>query len=210
MSGEGGFTLVELLMTTLIGLIVLAGAMTLMVGTTRRADDAQARAATVQDARVGIDAVTRDLRTQSCLRTTSPPRPPIIAGTSSSITFYLDYGTGTERRQIALAGDGALRVTRWADPSGAGTSSARLLGDDFVPTVPTFTYYAFDETDGTADAVVPTPLTAATAATVARIAVSLQARPRGATRAGRGGTPIVDDVSVRLVDPDGSPVPACA
>jgi prepilin-type N-terminal cleavage/methylation domain-containing protein len=214
---EDGFTLVELLVTITIGLLTMAGAMTLLTGSMRRSDDAQRRADAMQRARVAMDTLTRDLRAQTCVGNATP----IVSGNASSVTFYADYFTSTtrvagavpnpHRRVLALDAAGVLTETIYPGTDATGSPVTRRLGTRFAGAGTSgalFEYFAFSKTTGKPDTPIAA-INATTAPTVARIVVSLEADPTG-TQDGRRSTTLTSDVFVRSVDPDGSPVPVCA
>lgn len=223
MDGEQGFTLIELLIAITIGLLVIGTGITVLVAATRQSDAAQRRTDGTQRATVAMDAVTRELRSQTCYRATGYPVGPLVAGSDTSVTFYVDFATTSgatapQRRQLTLdTATDTLRETRWVtgagqpDPTGTGTAVTRVLARaiDVPSTGKLFTYYEFGATSKVADAPLPAPLSAADLPTVARIGVTLVGNPTGITD-GTRATPLDGDVFVRLTDPDGSVVPLCA
>ena len=64
---DGGFTLVELLVGTTIGLLVLFGGISVLDSTLRISRRTQARVDTAQRARTAMEIFTRDLRSQVLL-----------------------------------------------------------------------------------------------------------------------------------------------
>lgn len=71
-SDEQGFTLIELLVVASIGLIVFGGATTLLVGTVRGESDQRDRSAQVQQARVALERLTREVRQGDAVATAEP------------------------------------------------------------------------------------------------------------------------------------------
>jgi len=59
---EPGFTLVELLIATSIGLVVVGAALAMFIGGVRSEPKTAAKIAAIQDARVTLDRITRELR----------------------------------------------------------------------------------------------------------------------------------------------------
>jgi prepilin-type N-terminal cleavage/methylation domain-containing protein len=59
---ERGFTLIELLVATLVGLVVVGGALTVFVSGIRSEPRAAAKVEAIQQARVTVDRITRELR----------------------------------------------------------------------------------------------------------------------------------------------------
>lgn len=119
-SEEGGYTLIELLVTVSIGVVVLIGLMNLIDTTGRANARLTDKAETAQRVRVGVDRVARVLRTQACLNVSTPP---LISGTADSVQFWSDTPTKT---QVDNGQDDTnivfqpKRVTLTFDPS-AGT-----------------------------------------------------------------------------------------
>lgn len=223
--GEGGFTLVELMVAITIGLATTASAVSLLTSATRRSDEAQRRSEATQRAQVALDTITKDLRSQVCLRPANvTPLAPVAAASATSVSFFVDFsrsastdaGSTPERRTLTLDSSGTLREQIWttvnATGAGVGTAQTRVLGTDLAGGFAgnaVFQYYGFNTTTGAADTALSAPLDATALATVARISVSIKGQPRG-TKDGTRETPLVDDVFVRLVDPDAGPVPTCA
>lgn len=59
---ERGFTLIELLIATALGLVVIGGALTVFIGGVRSEPRAASKAAALEEARVTMDRITRELR----------------------------------------------------------------------------------------------------------------------------------------------------
>jgi prepilin-type N-terminal cleavage/methylation domain-containing protein len=85
---QRGFTLIELQMSILIGVVVLSAIMGLTEVAGRASSRTGDRVEVAQRARVAMERMTRPLRSQVCLNSTTYP---IISGTDDSITFYTDY-----------------------------------------------------------------------------------------------------------------------
>jgi prepilin-type N-terminal cleavage/methylation domain-containing protein len=133
LKGEDGFTLPELLITLVIGLIVALGGLTLVEVTMRRSGEVSARIEAVQSGRGAMDTNTRELRSQVCLpQTTNPadPRVSVIEATKSSITMFTEMrdtsvnavstptpapGTivGPDKRQVTFMPDGRIVEKVW-------------------------------------------------------------------------------------------------
>ena len=67
---DQGFTLVELMIGMGIGLIVIAGGMTILDSTLRISRTTQGRVDTAQRGRIAMETLTRTLRSQVCLSAT--------------------------------------------------------------------------------------------------------------------------------------------
>jgi prepilin-type N-terminal cleavage/methylation domain-containing protein len=59
---ERGFTLIELLIATSVGLVVVGAALAMFIGGVRSEPTTAAKVAAIQDARVTLDRITRELR----------------------------------------------------------------------------------------------------------------------------------------------------
>jgi Tfp pilus assembly protein PilW len=98
---EGGLTLIELLVAATLGLVVVGGAMTVFIGVIRSEPRTTSKVTAIQDARVTVDRITRELRQGLDTPTTSPSQLAIVtyvkaatcggAGASSSIVCRVTY-----------------------------------------------------------------------------------------------------------------------
>ncbi|HEX8690468.1 MAG TPA: prepilin-type N-terminal cleavage/methylation domain-containing protein, partial [Solirubrobacterales bacterium] len=59
---ESGFTLIELLVATAVGLVVVGGALTVFMGGIRSEPRTASQVTAIQQARVTVDRITRELR----------------------------------------------------------------------------------------------------------------------------------------------------
>lgn len=218
---ESGFTLPELLVAMIIGIIVvLATFLTLdsSIALTGKVTD---RVDRTQRARSAMDRITRDLASQVCLDSTTPA---IISADDYSIRFYSFFGDNPfvpDIRQLTWdtntntitektwAGSGAMPNTTWpaqprtttiltdvAPPFASGNSG---------PRGPVFKYYV----SGSATPL-STPLSAANLAAASQISISFMAYAQGHNMTGPAET-MQDQVFVRTTDPS-SPVatPNCS
>jgi prepilin-type N-terminal cleavage/methylation domain-containing protein len=233
-----GFTLPELLIALSMSLIVAFAALTLVEVTMRKTDDTQNRVASVQRGRLAMDTITRELRSQVCLNTTTPAMsPPSGWGVNTdgnNAIFYVDFSDGsapnpelhlltydpTKRQLIEKdyknKGTGGTGGTYSYNPP-TSPSSTKVLLDNVIPyqTVPIFRYYAYDDsvTPPRPDAQLTGSLTQAQQATIARIDITFKALPEHATSpsAQNAGSVFQDEVYVREADPNAvAPTPTCA
>lgn len=214
-SSEAGFTLIELLVAIVLGLLITGAAVTALANAIDRNDDVQVRTDATQRAQLAVDAVVRDLRSQACWRAPSPSSPPIISGTSTTVSLYLNFGadeTTLQRRTLSLSSTGTLTERWWTDldPTKTAVRQTRTLATNLggADDGRVFRYYTFDPVSGNPTAELAAPLTATTAAQVARITVQLKGQQANA--ADTRVVPVVGEAFVRITDPDGSPVPVCA
>ena len=221
MRREDGFTLPEVLIASLIGFIVLSGALGLLESTVRLGGGTMSKTDAMQRGRLAMDVVTRQLRSQVCAVAGSPA---IVDGRDSSISFYADFGDGSrapDRRTLQLdSGRASLVATvhtgtgtppgPYAFPS-TPSRTEHVLENVVAPTgTPFLRYFAFSTAAQPApDVLLATPLSAADRRRVARIEVAFSARPTGATD-GKHAITLRDQVLVRHADVNSSePDPFC-
>ena len=119
---ESGMTLTEVLVSLSIGMVVSLAAFGLVSTTMTQSGEAAARIDAVQRGRSAMDIVTRQLRSQACVKSTTLPGSlprAIETGTPDSVTFYADmrdtsnqavappappagFIDGPERRELAF------------------------------------------------------------------------------------------------------------
>lgn len=211
LAAEDGFTLPELLMGMIVGLIVLFGAIQLLDRSTILAGTTRQRVDSAQRGRAAMDFITRDLRSQVCL---SASDPPLLAGSDTALTYYVNTGDANaiaEKHVLSLTG-GDLVLQRYV---GTGTpptitwpgtpTSSRTILENVTQTsgTPIFRYYAWGTGDPTLpDAQLATPLAATDLNLPVRIAVSFTALPaRDFRTTAKGATALDDAIYVRSADP---------
>jgi type II secretory pathway pseudopilin PulG len=221
--GEEGFTLPELLVGIIVGMIVLFAALTVLDNTVSLGAKVSKRVDATQRGRTALDRITRDLNSMVCLPG-DPAQDALIAGSDNSVDIYADLGDGSttrppQRRTITY--DPATRritesVYTPTGPAGAyvfptsPTSSTTILSDVIQDgTTPIFTYYPLDTTPN--DDVPPNALSTSSGAlaatdldNVARIRVTFKALPTNRTTAKPGDAVMQDDVYRDAVDPNSS------
>lgn len=171
---EGGFTLVELLVAMIVGIIVMFAALVVMDGTWR----VEARTADTIDAtdrgRMAMDKITQQLDARVCVSATTdtPPLPAagaIVTATDNQIEFYASVTSDTnprlvvERRRMTYRpATKDILLEKWtataappirpAANTTAPTSSTVLatnvgpITSGAAPLPPIFSYYAFTGT----------------------------------------------------------------
>ena len=93
MRSESGMTLVELLVTAVIGMVVLLAMGNLLDSAGRASAGVQDRVDGLQRGRTAIEAITQRLRSQVCL---SSSLPAVAKGEANEMWFYTDLrNTGT-------------------------------------------------------------------------------------------------------------------
>jgi prepilin-type N-terminal cleavage/methylation domain-containing protein len=206
---DDGFTLIEMLVTLLIGTIVMLGAFQLVdtaFPAAKRVDD---RVDATQRGRVVMENMVRQLRASVCLQngkdTFDNPTfaTPYVSATGNQVTFYSDLTTSAnvaartfvpEKRQLSYS-SGTITQTVWA---GVGTQVPDITYDDAHPTsvrtlitgvqpigsTPIFTYYAYDATKTIQKLADPPPV--ADIPRIERIDLALRVLPTGGTNPGAG------------------------
>jgi len=82
---EQGFTLVELLVTLLVGMVIMAGVLGLLDMTLRGSASTIGRTQAVREGRGAIDRVGQELRLASCPST----GPAVLSATDTSVSYYV-------------------------------------------------------------------------------------------------------------------------
>lgn len=219
---EGGFTLVEAMMTCVLLIIVSGSATLVLVGATQRNARQQRQAEAVQQARIGMEKTVGLMRAQVCLTNTITP---VAAASDRAVTFYADTTdarVGNVPVKHVLTADPA--TARIVDQSYDGTASSvtdapptypstpsrtRVLATGIFPsgTTPIFSYFAFtdatpaDSTIALNSASSPT-VAAADLPRIARIAITFEARSPGPNPALTRSKTVSDQVFVRAADPN--------
>lgn len=221
-SHEEGFTLIELMVALVIGMIILLGAFTSLDRFGVVSATVTTRTDATQRGRFAMDQIVRTLRSQVC---TGPGGFSMLAGSDNSITVVTDLGDGTkvlEKRTFAYdAPTRRLRETRFkgnslADPLPWSTTAGQGLSltdvDPDAATGPIFGYWAYDTAVPPRPTVqLPVPLSATDLGRVTRITVAYRVGPAAGLTESAAGATLKDEVLLRSVDPaDAVPVPLCA
>jgi type II secretory pathway pseudopilin PulG len=221
--GEAGFTLPELLVGMLIGMIVLFAALTMLDNTVSLGAKVGKRVDATQRGRTALDRITRDVNSMVCLPG-NPAQDALIAGSDNSVDVYADLGDGStakppQRRTITYSPTTRRLTESVYTPTGssgsyvfptAPTTTTTLLTDVIQDgTTPIFTYYPLDPTPN--DDVAPSPLSTSTGSlsatdldAVARIRITFKSLPSGRTVSKPGDAVLQDDVYRNAVDPNGA------
>jgi Tfp pilus assembly protein PilW len=218
---EEGFTLPELLVGIIIGMIVVIASLNVLDNTVSLGTKVSKRVDATQRGRTGLDRITRDLQSMVCVPC-DPAQDALIAGSDNSVDVYADLGDGSasrppQRRTITYT-PATRRLTESVyTPTGTAgayvfpttpTATTTLLSDVIQDgSTPIFTYYPIDSTPD--DDVAPTALSTsagALAATdldnVARIRITFKALPSNRSTAKPGDAVMQDDVYRSAVDPN--------
>jgi prepilin-type N-terminal cleavage/methylation domain-containing protein len=211
---ERGFTLVELLVSMVIGLIVIFAAFKTLDASGSLGKKTQDRVDAAQRGRLAMDVIGSELRSQVCL---PGALPPMAAGaTPTDFTFYSNLGdqdSPPQKRRFYVQ-SGAIKEQTWQGSySGSGVTltviwtgpSTRTLVDPVgqVGTTPYFRFWGFDANlpatiNQPLDA---TPLSSADSGRVVQVDVSFVSRPTGATAASPRDAIFQQSIYFRTADP---------
>jgi prepilin-type N-terminal cleavage/methylation domain-containing protein len=228
--GQEGFTVVELLVAMLVLGIVLTGALTMVQVVMRQSRGVIQRTDAAQHGRLGLDQMTRQIRSQVCRDQFTRG---LISASPNQLSFYADLHNGRDwgpsRRTLTFdAANGRVAETVFesttkppvAPAYGAATrNNVAILNyvapdtDKFGNPLPFFSYFAYETTNGKPAPTKPLPTTGALTATdlarVALVRIRFKVRPTGA-RDDTFAVRMQDDVFFRNADPNAArPDPTC-
>jgi len=213
---QRGFTLIEMLVASTIGVVVLLVLLNLLDASQTATGRVVARVDGTQRGRTAMEQVTQRLRSQTCVG----PITPIIIGDATSptdansVTFYADLGSpadfvpekrrlyvsGTDLREKITPGVGNPPTTTFPGPA-----KDRLIMQGIKPvtqgagTLPYFRYYAFDDATPPQPTVQLTPpLAAADSTRIVQVTVAF--RPSSG-REDRVDTNFVNSIYSRAGNP---------
>jgi prepilin-type N-terminal cleavage/methylation domain-containing protein len=224
-SEERGFTLVEMLVSAVLGLIVLTATLGLVTTSQRVTTTVTERTDTTQRGRLAMERIVQSLRSQVCLKlSTLTAQTTVTDAQSSTISFFADIPNRAEGiaatfnpdlRTLAVSGGAITEATTpYLTPFDGATFRAAAAGAPIVLTtgigtvtdasgaLPYFRYYAY-KTDGTLDYGNPltTPVPQSELPRIAQIEVTFAVKPfDNATTSGVQSV-FDDSVSVRLPFP---------
>jgi Tfp pilus assembly protein PilW len=224
--GDAGFTLPELLTTMWIAMVILLAGFALLEFVMKRATETEQRVEATQRGRIGMDLITRQLRSEVCLDANTPP---IVDGTATQVTFYADLGNSTAsslpEKHVLTFNSATKEITEdvyqpiagkpvtWKTP----TTRKLITGVTQDSGTPVFQYFPYDPTR-TVTTALATPLKASgNVPKVARITISYRTVPLRNARADVA-VPLADDVYLRVVNPNPpepvvgtyTPTPTCS
>ena len=219
---QSGFTLPELMIAMSISLMTLLGVFAVLDTSVRQSNAVAGRVNATQRARITMDTITRQLRSQVCYNVTTPA---LVSADANKVKFHTDLGDGTraiEQREIVFNPlNGTIRERVWP---GVGSPLAfptmqtdRLLLDGVASRLPPdpaaiFRYYAYNTATPPRPIVpLPVPLSAADLARTARIDIGFLTIPPGGKNTSPGAVTLQNEIYVRVADPnDPAPTPTCA
>jgi prepilin-type N-terminal cleavage/methylation domain-containing protein len=216
LGSESGFTLIEMLVASVIGVVVLISTLTLLDASQTASSRVVARVDGTQRGRVAMEQVSQRLRSQICLGA----QVPLIIGDATSptdansVTFYSDLGngsdflpekrriyvSGTDLRERVIAGTGLPPNTTFTN-----TPRDRIIMQNIKPVVQGgsdlayFRYYTFDQMAVPQPTIeLKPPLAAADASRIVQVVVAFRA---SAGKEDRVDTNFVNGVYSRAADP---------
>ena len=217
---EAGMTIMEVLIATTVGMIVLGAMFTLLDGSVRMNTNVMRKTDAMQRGRLAMDVLTQELRSQVCLSNLAGTA--VITGDANSVEFYSDFseGDGVEpptKRRLAFdpeTGDIKTEIFMVDDPQPVpgdfpdtpNVTQMRLENAALRPGVPFLRYYAYQwvgnpATRAEATEELTPPLTANMARRVARIDINFVAQPTGVEDRAKG-VDLSDRIMARHSDPN--------
>lgn len=214
---ESGFTLVELLVACLVGMVILLATFMMLDSSVVLTGKVTDRNDRTQRARGAMEQITRDLRSQVC---PSAGIPAVIEGQNYSVKFY-SFMSGSPQfvpdiREIAWdtntnslvekrwQGSGASPYTTW--PS-SPTTTRTLLTDVQPPpsNAPIFAYYSTG-----ASTSFGVPLSSTNAGSTSKVTITFRTYAQSKNISGPTIT-LQNEVFARTADPNASTTaPLCA
>jgi prepilin-type N-terminal cleavage/methylation domain-containing protein len=165
MRGEAGFTLVELMVTVLIGTVVLFALFGLVDVALRSQQRVDGRVDSNSRGRLAMEQMVQDLRSSVCVQNgTTSFLSPISSADSNQVTFYAGITTPTQvsnntfqpdQRQLSFSG-GAITEKTWAGqgtvpnmtfPTLTRTKTLISNVQQQAGNAPVFSYWTYDDTD---------------------------------------------------------------
>jgi len=219
---DGGFTLVELMVALMAGLVILSALTMVILTTLHGTSRVSARVHATQNARLGMTKLMQELHS-ACV---TPEIAPIRQGSSgTSLQFIHQTGSAVSPTpvysEVNFSG-GALtqqdyHVTgtspNWS--KGAATGSPRTLLSDVAPVPPSSTIFSYYSYSGGTISQTPqtVPLSEGDAALTVEIHTALSAAPETTPVADSGANSVVQNsATLRLTPPsfnEGSPARPC-
>jgi prepilin-type N-terminal cleavage/methylation domain-containing protein len=217
---EAGFTLVELLVAMVIGMVILLAAFKALDTFSVANATITARVDNTQRARQEMDGLIRALRSQVCI---AAGGSSLRAATSTQVSFATDLSDGTvfpqlrtvtfdaTARRITERRYGGTTFTQPLTFVGTASAGPTLNGVEQDGTTPVFRYFAYDTATPPRPIVdLGTSLSAPDLERVARIVVTYRVGPPAGSVNRAAGATLTDEVFLRNVDPsDPVPLPLC-
>ena len=212
---ESGWTLIELLMAMIIGVVVLLAAFMLVDASAPLAQKTQDRVDAAQRGRLAMDIIGAELRSQVCMPGAVPPIIP-TSSDGANVWFYgnnQDQDSLPQKHHIYIQGT-ALKEDTWQGTSPNGSQASvtfpllptqtRTLLDPvaLVSGVPLFRFYGFDANlPASVNQPIVAPVSVADSRRVVQVNVSFVARPTRATAASPRDSTFQQAIFFRTADP---------
>jgi type II secretory pathway pseudopilin PulG len=210
---ERGFSLTELLVAMLVGMVVLLAAFMVLDRSFSASGQIADRTDALQRGRLTMDLITRQLRSQVCVGTA---KKPMVSGTDNVASFYADLSDGSQPiRQRTLTFNNAAGTLTESVVTGAGTyptltftgtpttktllTNVKQVVDGSTPK-PFFEYWGYVGNTATL-AKLTTPLSADTLGRVALIKIRFRAFAPRPLDNDSNSVVLEDDVYVRVAVP---------
>jgi prepilin-type N-terminal cleavage/methylation domain-containing protein len=208
LAGESGFTLMELMVSAVVGTVIMLVAFGLLDATIKAFGSSADRTDVAQRGRLAITEVTQKLRSPVCLDTNGTSA--VISADANGISFWSDT-TGSDFRgsnplpvvrELRVTG-GVLTEKVRATPTGPVTLQRDVAtGLTPVGTAPYFAYYALSASTTPprqANVSLGSPVAAVDLPRVARITVSFNVAPPASGNQ-KSAAEFVNNVYIRSID----------
>jgi prepilin-type N-terminal cleavage/methylation domain-containing protein len=227
---QGGFSLPELLIAMMIGLGTAVAVMSLLDVSVKQSNAVAGRVNATQRARLAMDQITRQLRSQVCYSTDINA---LIEAKDDSVTFHADLSDGSrllEKRELTYD-PATKKITEktWAGVANPDVTlpvlfpaltRTRMLVEDVVrapvaerlPNAPVFRYYRYDTAVPPRPSIqLTTPVSTADLKLVAKIDVGFRTLPPASKTTPSSSVTLYNEIYVRVANPnDPVPKPICA
>jgi hypothetical protein len=217
---ERGFTMMELLWASVLGVVIILGALQLMDFTVKSSRKTTDRVEAVQKGRMVVETMSRQLRSQVCV---SANDPSLIEGTADRVVWHGSLSSAPtqsgkldlQRRVLEFVPSGSDpnrgNIVEQVSPVTATTpvitygpmSSDRVLAQDVARVsagAPIFTFHKYDKDNSPTLLELPRPVPAGDRALVVRVDFAFHAYPEQRT-SDRLRTVFEGQAFVRTADP---------
>ena len=223
---QDGFTLPEVLVAITIAMIVSLAAFSLIEFVMKQTGQTTGRIDAVQRGRMAMETITRQLRSQVCLPSSTPSMVNRTGNVTDAgnVSFFVDFSDGSDSTKApdlhTISFDAANKQFAESDIIGGknatplkdlpydGTPVKKILLSDVVALTdgtPVFRYYAYDGTQ------ITPPVSAANLKKIAQIKIAFMVLPSRGKATDKGTVIFQDQIFVRDVDPNVAiPNPTCA
>jgi prepilin-type N-terminal cleavage/methylation domain-containing protein len=232
---QSGFTLIELMVATVIGMVIILAAYGLADASVRSFGKADNRADVTQRGRLGLDIMSRSLRSQTCpVGATSTPTNTIgsfVTATDTKAAYWADLGrTGSSTRPADPSIDGfsyssgTISELSYSGNLLTGTETAVPIIQSVAPNNGSssvlFQYWKFNPqydptvTDTTSPKYpfyvqMSTPVADADLSDIVRVTYAYRTYPRKSNASNSTTAAFSDQVNLRTADYAGREAPSC-